>query len=192
MAEYKKYEEERNAASAQETQLQTEATVKNAIYQGVEGVLRAAKGTKNDVKDEFIASLEDNAYFNWVKNSDPDAADELLEYIKEQGKLPVCLTMSLAAYIAFYSNDIQELTDAGLICRRPAGNEYTVSDDRWVLEFYYEHRDAAASELVHEVLTNKKMWDKELTGIEGLEIAVTEDLEKIRREGAKAAYAGCL
>ena len=33
---------------------------------------RAAKGTKNDVKDEFIASLEDNAYFNWVKNSDPD------------------------------------------------------------------------------------------------------------------------
>lgn len=25
-----------------------------------------------------------------------------LEYIKEQGKLPVCLTMSLAAYIAFY------------------------------------------------------------------------------------------
>ncbi len=55
-----------------------------------------------------------------------------------------------------YSNDIQELTDAGLICRRPAGNEYTVSDDRWVLEFYYEHRDASAAELVHEVLTNKK------------------------------------
>lgn len=38
----------------------------------------------------------------------------------------------------------------------------------------------------------KKMWDQDLTGIEGLEKAVTEDLEKIRREGAKAAYAGCL
>ena len=84
------------------------------------------------------------------------------------------------------------MTDAGLICRRPAGNEYTVSDDRWVLEFYYEHRDASAAELVHEVLTNKKMWDQDLTGIEGLEKAVIEDLEKIRREGAKAAYAGCL
>ena len=48
------------------------------------------------------------------------------EYIKETGKLPECLTMSLAAYIAFYSNDIQALTDAGLVCKRPAGNEYTV------------------------------------------------------------------
>ena len=38
----------------------------------------------------------------------------------------------------------------------------------------------------------KKMWDQDLTGIEGLEKAVTEDLEKIRREGVKAAYAGCL
>ena len=76
-----------------------------------------------------------------------------LEYIKEQGKLPVCLTMSLAAYIAFYSNDIQELTDAGLICRRPAGNEYTVSDDRWALEFYYAHKDDSAEALVNAVHT---------------------------------------
>ena len=122
-------------------------------------------------------SISLNSTSKWKARNMPS----FLEYIKEQGKLPVCLTMSLAAYIAFYSNDIQELTDAGLICRRPAGNEYTVSDDRWVLEFYYEHRDA-----------NKKMWDQDLTGIEGLEKAVTEDLEKIRREGAKAAYAGCL
>ena len=27
----------------------------------------------------------------------------------------------------------------------------------------------SAAELVHEVLTNKKMWDQDLTGIEGLE-----------------------
>ena len=62
------------------------------------------------------------------------------------------------AYIAFYSNDIQSLTDAGLVCKRPAGNEYTVSDDRWVLEFYNDHKDASAEELVHAVLTNEKMW----------------------------------
>ena len=79
-----------------------------------------------------------------------------LEYIKEEGRLPECLTMSLAAYIAFYSNDIQALTDAGLVCKRPAGNEYTVSDDRWVLEFYYDHKDDSEEELVHAVLTNEK------------------------------------
>ena len=142
----------------------------------------------NPFVNHELMSISLNSTSKWKARNMPS----FLEYIKEQGKLPVCLTMSLAAYIAFYSNDIQELTDAGLICRRPAGNEYTVSDDRWVLEFYYEHRDASAAELVHEVLTNKKMWDQDLTGIEGLEKAVTEDLEKIRREGAKAAYAGCL
>lgn len=142
----------------------------------------------NPFVNHELMSISLNSTSKWKARNMPS----FLEYIKEQGKLPVCLTMSLAAYIAFYSNDIQELTDAGLICRRPAGNEYTVSDDRWVLEFYYEHRDASAAELVHEVLTNKKMWDQDLTRIEGLEKAVTEDLEKIRREGAKAAYAGCL
>ena len=90
--------------------------------------------------------------------------------------------MSLAAYIAFYSNDIQALTDAGLVCKRPAGNEYTVSDDRWVLEFYYDHKDDSEEEL----------WDQDLTQIEGLEAKVTENLKKIHTEGAKAAYASCL
>jgi tagaturonate reductase len=84
-----------------------------------------------------------------------------LEYIKEKGELPKCLTMSLSAYIAFYSNDIQALTDAGLVCKRPAGNEYTVSDDRWALEFYYAHKDDSAADLVKAVLANKQMWDQD-------------------------------
>ena len=118
--------------------------------------------------------------------------NNVMEYIKEKGALPECLTMSLAAYIAFFSNDIQSLTDAGLVCKRPAGNEYTVSDDRWVLEFYNDHKDASAEELVHAVLTNEKMWDQDLTQIEGLEAKVAADLKLIREKGAKAAYASCL
>ena len=115
-----------------------------------------------------------------------------LQYIDKNGKLPVCLTMSLAAYIAFYSNDISELTDAGLICKRPAGNTYTVSDDRWALEFYYEHRNDSEEELVRAVLGNEKMWDRDLNEIDGLTDAVIKDLKKIRTEGAEAAYESCL
>lgn len=133
-------------------------------------------------------SISLNSTSKWKARNMPS----FLEYIREQGTLPVCLTMSLAAYIAFYSNDIQALTDNGLVCKRPAGNEYTVSDDRWALEFYYAHRDDSAEELVHAVLTNEKMWDQDLTKIEGLEKAVVDDLVKIREEGAKAAYASCL
>ena len=73
-----------------------------------------------------------------------------------------------------------------------AGNEYTVSDDRWALEFYYAHKDDSAEALVNAVLTNEKMWDQDLTKIAGLEEKVVADLKKIRTEGAKAAFASCL
>ena len=107
-------------------------------------------------------------------------------------QLHKCLTMSLAAYIAFYSNDIQERTADGLICKRPAGNTYKIQDDAWALDFYYAHKDDTAAQLVNAVLTNTQMWDQDLTKIEGLEAAVLADLELIRTEGAEAAYKSCL
>ena len=147
------------------------------------------------VKDRFnnpfvnheLMSISLNSTSKWKARNMPS----FLQYIKN-GKLPVCLTMSLAAYIAFYSNDISELTDAGLICKRPAGNTYTVSDDRWALEFYYEHRNDSEEELVRAVLGNEKMWDRDLNEIDGLTDAVIKDLKKIRTEGAEAAYESCL
>ena len=142
----------------------------------------------NPFVNHELMSISLNSTSKWRARNMPS----FLEYIKEKGELPVCLTMSLAAYIAFYSNDIQALTDAGLVCKRPAGNEYTVSDDRWVLEFYYAHRNDSAEDLVHAVLANEKMWDQDLTQIKGLEETVVADLKKIRGEGAKAAYASCL
>lgn len=155
-------------------------------------LLDFAKAVSDRFNNPFVnhelMSISLNSTSKWKARNMPS----FLEYIKEKGKLPACLTMSLAAYIAFYSNDIQALTDAGLVCKRPAGNEYTVSDDRWVLEFYYEHRNDRVEELAHAVLTNEKMWNQDLSKIEGLEEAVIVDLKKIREEGAKAAYASCL
>ena len=115
-----------------------------------------------------------------------------LEYIHQEGKLPPCLAMSFAAYIAFFSSDIQELNDQGLVCRRPKGNNYTCSDDRWALEFYYAHKDDTVEELVHAVMTNEQMWGQDLTLIPGFEAATVKNLLLIRREGAMAAYASCL
>ena len=96
-------------------------------------------------------SISLNSTSKWKARNMPS----FLQYIDKNGKLPVCLTMSLAAYIAFYSNDISELTDAGLICKRPAGNAYTVSDDRWALEFYYDHRNDSDEDLVKAVLAGE-------------------------------------
>lgn len=142
----------------------------------------------NPFVNHELMSISLNSTSKWKARNMPS----FLEYIRMKGELPPCLTMSLAAYIAFYSNEIQSLTDAGLVCRRPAGNEYVVNDDRWALEFYYAHKDDREEDLVHAVLSNTQMWDQDLTAVEGLEAAVIAGLKKIRTEGAKAAYAGCL
>lgn len=142
----------------------------------------------NPFVNHELMSISLNSTSKWRARNMPS----FLGYIEKVGKLPPCLTMSLAAYIAFYSNDIQALTEAGLVCGRPKGGEYTVSDDRWVLEFYYEHRDSSPETLVHTVLANEKMWGQDLTQIAGLEPAVASGLKLIREQGAEAAYASCL
>ncbi|RJV90480.1 tagaturonate reductase, partial [Subdoligranulum sp. AF14-43] len=91
-----------------------------------------------------LMSITLNSTSKWRARNMPS----LLEYAQTAGKLPPCLAMSFAAYIAFYSSDIQALTEQGLVCRRPKGNEYTVSDDRWVLEFYYSRRGVSDETLV--------------------------------------------
>lgn len=142
----------------------------------------------NPFVNHELMSISLNSTSKWRARNMPS----FLEYIELKGQLPVCLTMSFAAYIAFYSNDIQELTDAGLVCRRPKGNTYTCSDDRWALEFYWEHRNDSVEELVHAVMTNEQMWGQDLTQVPGFEAATVANLKKIREEGAVAAYASCL
>lgn len=154
--------------------------------------------------DEFAASVQDrfnnpfvnhelmsislNSTSKWRARNLPS----FLTYVQEKGALPACLTASMAAYIAFYTNDVQALTDKGLVCRREKGNEYTVSDDRWVLEFYFAHKDDAPEDLVHAVLTNEQMWGEDLTKVPGFETEVVRILRQIRTEGAKAAFAAAL
>jgi len=142
----------------------------------------------NPFVNHELMSISLNSTAKWRARNMPS----FLEYIEAKGKLPICLTMSFAAYIAFFSNDIQELNDAGLVCRRPAGNTYTCSDDRWALAFYWNHRNDSVEELVHAVMTNIQMWGQDLTEIAGFEAATVANLKLIRSEGALSAYASCL
>ena len=142
----------------------------------------------NPFVDHQLMSISLNSTSKWKARNMPS----FLEYIEKFGKLPAALTMSLAAYIAFYSSDIQERDEDGLLCKRPAGDIYKVQDDAWVLDFYYDRKDSDAAALVHDVLSNTRMWDRDLTQIAGLEELVLKDLEMIRSEGAEAAYKSCL
>ncbi len=138
----------------------------------------------NPFVNHELMSISLNSTSKWKARNMPS----FLEYIEKFGKLPEVLTMSLAAYIAFYSTDIQRRDPDGLICKRAKGNEYKVQDDAWVLDFYFENKDLSDEELVKAVLSNEKMWDQDLTKIEGLYDTVVADLKLIRSEGAEAAY----
>ena len=142
----------------------------------------------NPFVNHELMSISLNSTSKWRARNMPS----FLEYIEKNGKLPTCLTMSFAAYIAFYSNNIQELNDKGLVCKRAKGNEYTVSDDRYVLEFYNAHKDDDIPTLVHAVMTNEQMWGQDLTKVAGFEEATVKNLTLIREQGAMAAYKSCL
>lgn len=141
----------------------------------------------NPFVDHQLISISLNSTSKWRARNMPS----LLEYVEKNGKLPACLAMSFAAYIAFYTENIQRLTPEGLVCRREKGNEYICCDERWVLEFYHVHRNDTAEELVHAVMCNERMWGQNLTQVPGFELRTVENLKKIRQEGALAAYAGC-
>ncbi len=136
----------------------------------------------NPFVDHELMSISLNSTSKWRARNMPS----FLEYIEKTGKLPPCLTASFACYIAFFSSDIQELNDKGLVCRRPKGNEYVCSDDRWVLEFYHAHKDDGPAELARAVMTNERMWGQDLTQVPGFEAAVADCLGKIRTLGALA------
>jgi len=142
----------------------------------------------NPFVNHELMSITLNSTSKWRARNMPS----FLDYIEMKGELPKCLTMSFAAYIAFFSNDIQELNEQGLVCRRPKGNTYTCSDDRWALEFYYAHKDDSVEDLVHAVMTNTQMWGQDLTAIKGFEAATVANLKLIRSEGSIAAFASCL
>ena len=61
----------------------------------------------NPFVDHELMSISLNSTSKWRARNLPS----FKEYIAEEKRLPVCLTMSLAAYIAFYSNEIQERFD---------------------------------------------------------------------------------
>ena len=142
----------------------------------------------NPFVDHQLMSISLNSTSKWKARDLPS----LLEYFDKFGTLPKALCMGFAAYIAFYSNDLQRREENCLIGKRPAGNEYSIQDDDWVLDFYWDHRDAEPEALVHDVLKNTKMWDRDLTDIPDLENTVVDSLKMIREQGAENAYLSVL
>lgn len=141
---------------------------------------------KNPFIDHALLSISLNSTSKWKARVLPS----LEGYVNKFNKLPLCLTASFAFYIAFYRGI--QLTETGLIAKRPNGDTYTISDDRSVLEFYYAHRDDSIQDLVHAVCTNIEFWGKDLAVIPEFETEVIKILKNIEKNGTYAQMKDCL
>jgi len=107
-----------------------------------------------------------------------------LGYIEKEGSLPLHLTFSLAALLAFYTGT--EIRDKALIGHRGEA-EYCILDDIRVLEFFAENSSKGISEFVHAALGNVDFWGQDLSLIAGAEEAVSVYLSNIRKSGMREA-----
>lgn len=140
---------------------------------------------KNPFIDHGLLSISLNSTSKWKARVMPS----LTAYIEKTGTLPTCLTASFAFYLAFYKG--HTLTPEGLKATRPAGDEYIISDDKEILDFFAAHKDDTPQAYVHAVCTNKTLWDQDLTTLPGFEETVTRMLTIIQTEGAYTLMKEC-
>ncbi|MBC2604625.1 tagaturonate reductase [Pelagicoccus albus] len=100
----------------------------------------------------------------------------LLDSLKNEGRLPERITLSLAALIAFYR-------------QKRAKGPYSCKDNADILELYskvwsaYEAGSLSLKDLVKEVLAYQSNWKRDLNEIPGLTDSVTQKLESILADG---------
>ena len=107
-----------------------------------------------------------------------------LGYVEKFGKLPVHLTFSLAALMAFYTGT--EIRDKALIGHRD-GQEYNIMDDMNVLEFFRDNCEKDTASFVSAFLGNEDFFGQNLNKVEGLTDAIVAYLDDIKANGMRAA-----
>lgn len=127
-----------------------------------------------------LLSISLNSVSKWRARCLPS----LLGYVEKTGKLPVHLTFSIASLMAFYTGT--EIRDKALIGHRD-GQEYSIMDDKAVLEFFAANSGKATAEFVEAYLSNEEFHGQDLTKVEGLAEAVGAYLDTIKDSGMRKA-----
>lgn len=135
---------------------------------------------ENPYVKHALLAISLNSVSKWRARCMPS----LLGYVEKTGTLPVHLTFSLAALMVFYS--AKEICDGKLIGHRN-GEEYLVSDDAAVLEFFVENSSKETAEFVGNFLSNESFFGRDLTQVPGLKDAVTAYLDDIKANGMREA-----
>ncbi len=134
----------------------------------------------NPYVDHALLAISLNSVSKWRARCMPS----FLGYVEKMGKLPVHLTFSLAALMAFYTGS--EIRGKALIGNRD-GQEYNIMDDMNVLEFFAANSGKETREFVTAFLGEESFFGQDLNQVAGLTDAVVAYLEDIKANGMRAA-----
>lgn len=109
----------------------------------------------------------------------------LTGYINKKGQLPKHLTFSIAALMAFYS--ATEFAADGTLVGKRDGKDYTINDDKAVLDFFAANSAKPTAEFVQAYLSNVDFHGEDMTKYAGLADAVTSYLDDIKANGMRKA-----
>ena len=150
--------------------------------------------------ESFAATVNDRFANPYIKHNLLDIAlnscskfnarclPSLLGYVEEKGKLPKCLTFSLAAFIKFYQGEWKDGVYTGT---RKDGTQYPPRDDEAVIRFFADAwAENDAEKTAESVLSNKDFWSgKDLTEVPGLKDAVAGYLKEMDKKEIKEIMA---
>lgn len=136
---------------------------------------------ENPFIDHALLSISLNSVSKWRARVLPGLKD----FLRMNGRLPACLTFSLAALIAFYAPARRE--EDRLIGLRN-GEEYAVRDDAAVMDFFWENREGCfTEEFARRLAARADFWGEDLNEIAGLTARVAEWLRVIQAQGMEKA-----
>lgn len=150
--------------------------------------------------ESFAAAVNDRFANPYIKHNLLDIAlnscskfnarclPSLLGYVEEKGKLPKCLTFSLAAFIKFYQGEWKDGVYTGT---RKDGTQYPLRDDEAVIRFFADAwAENDAEKTAESVLSNKDFWSgKDLTEVPELKDAVAGYLKEMDKKEIKEIMA---
>lgn len=133
---------------------------------------------ENPFLDHALLSISLNSVSKWKTRVLPTFKD----YYNKNAKIPMGLTFSFAALLAFYSSS--DLKEDGLYATRQSGDSYVVHDDLSALKFFAEN--CKNSDFVSLAAKNVSFWGEDLTAYDGFVASVQKWLTLIQSD-AKAA-----
>jgi len=147
----------------------------------------------NSVMERFENPFIKHALLSIALNSVSKWKTRILPSLKNSfatnGKLPACLTFSLATLATFYRNSTQ---GNGCLIGRRGDDVYEIRDDVNVLAFFTEYATSPTDKFIHAFLGNTDFWGEDLNALGDMTAYVTRYYDDIEKNGIRAAILAVL